>query len=806
MLAPLSWLREYVDIDVSVRELEEKLFGAGFEVEEVIEVGKDVSGVVVGLVKSVTPVPDTHISVCTVDCGDKGTFQICCGADNVRPGGKYPAALVGATVIKTARDHITPEGVMTISKGKIRGIESEGMLCSGVELGLNDDLCPGAEYFGLLVLPEDAVPGEDVKPLLGLDDFIFDIALTANRPDCQSIVGMAREVAAVLKKPFKMPDLSYAETGKTIDFDVTVDAPDLCPRYIAHYVSDVTIAPSPAWMRRYLALVGVRSISNIVDITNFVLKEFGQPMHAFDLDFLEGNKIRVRRAEPGEKIITLDEKEFALTPDNLVICDGKKPVALAGVMGGLNSEIRDTTTEVVFECAKFARDNIRRTARALGQPTDSSQRYEKGVDEYATVNGVKRALHLVEQLGCGKVSSLHIERAAGPDPAPRPLTVSISKMNALLGITVPSDEILRHLAALDFAPEIEGDTLRLSVPPWREDIDDHVSDIAEEVIRSYGYEHITPRFLETARVTAGGRADEQTALLRLKNALVSQGFFETVFYSFFSPADLDTLRLPDDAPERKAIRIKNPISEDLSLMRTTLLPSMLNAIVRNLRRGNPAGRLFEIGARFLADELPITDYPEERKTLSFGVFGEGETFFTAKSALAAIEEAFGLNFRCEADTLPFLHPGMTAAIFLGEEKIGVMGALAHDVAADLSIDKPVFLGQIDYKALESHLFGTMKYRPLSRFADERRDLALVMDESVRCADIEDAVRSSCKYVRSVDLFDVYRDEKRVGAGKKSLAFSVLFSPEDQEFAPGEVDKYVDKIVRKLEYTMGITRR
>ena len=806
MLAPLSWLKEYVDIDVSVKELEEKLFGAGFEVEEVIDVGKDVSGVVVGLVESVEPVPDTHISVCRVNCGDKGTFQICCGADNVRPGGKYPTALVGATVIKTAKDHVTPEGTMTISKGKIRGIESEGMLCSGVELGLNEDLYPGAEYFGLLVLPQDAAPGEDVKPIVGLDDCIFDIALTANRPDCQSMIGMAREVAAVLKKPFKMPDLTFTESGKTIDFDVTVEAPDLCPRYIAHYVSDVAIGTSPAWMRRYLALVGVRSISNIVDITNFVLKEFGQPMHAFDLDFLEDHRICVRRAAPGEKIVTLDEKEFTLSPENLVICDGRKPVALAGVMGGLNSEIREDTKEVVFECAKFARDNIRRTARALGQPTDSSQRYEKGVDEYATKTGILRALHLVEKLGCGKVSSVHIERAAGPDPAPRQIGVSIAKINALLGIEVPKEEILRHLAALDLAPEIEGDTLRLSIPPWREDLDEHASDIAEEVIRSYGYEHITPRFLETARVTAGGRTPEQQTRLQLKNALVSQGFYEAVFYSFFSPADLDMLRLPEDAPERKAIRLKNPISEDLSLMRTTLLPSMLNAIVRNLRRGNPEGRLFEIGVRFLAKELPITEYPEERPTLCFGVFGEGEDFFTAKSALAAMEDAFGLSFKYEADSVPYLHPGMTAAIFLGERKIGVMGALAHDVAEDLAVDKPVFIGQIDLGALEGHLFDTIKYHPLSKFADERRDLALVMDESVRCADIRDAVRSSCKYIRSVDLFDVYRDEKRVGAGKKSLAFSVLFTPEDKEFAPGEVDKYMDKIVRKLEYTLGVTRR
>ncbi|MGN1047423.1 MAG: phenylalanine--tRNA ligase subunit beta, partial [Eubacteriales bacterium] len=366
MLAPLSWLKDYVDIDVSAKELEGLLFSAGFEVEELIELGKDISGVVVGEVKTCELIPDTHIHVCTVDCGGKGTFQICCGADNVKVGGRYPAALVGATVYATAKDHVTVEGVTTIKKGKLRGVDSDGMLCSGVELGVNEDMFPGGGYNGLLVLPDDAPLGADVKPIVGLDDFIFDISITANRPDCQSIIGIAREVAAVLKKDFHMPALDYAEDGKPLDFSITVEAPDLCPRYIGHYVSDIKIAPSPMWMRRRLSMVGINSISNIVDITNYVLKEFGQPMHAFDLSDLDKNEIVVRRAHNGEKIVTLDSKEFALNENNLVICDGSRPVALAGIMGGLNSEIKDSTKDVIFEAAKFARDNIRKTSRALG--------------------------------------------------------------------------------------------------------------------------------------------------------------------------------------------------------------------------------------------------------------------------------------------------------------------------------------------------------------------------------------------------------------------------------------------------------
>jgi len=801
MLAPLSWLRDYVDIDVDAKELERLLFSAGFEVEELIQVGKDISGVVVGQVETCELIPDTHIHVCTVNCGDKGTFQICCGADNVCVGGKFPAALVGATVYATAKDHVTIEGVMTIKKGKLRGMESNGMLCSGVELGVSEDMYPGAGYNGLLVLPEDAPLGADVKEIIGLDDYIFDISITANRPDCQSIVGIAREVAAVLKKPFRMPALDYAVTGKNLEFKVTVEAPDLCPRYIGHYVSDITIAPSPAWMRRRLSMVGINAISNIVDITNYVLKEIGQPMHAFDLADLEQTEIVVRRAQDGEKIVTLDEKEFTLNPNNLVICDGNKPVALAGVMGGLNSEIKDTTKDVIFEAAKFARDNVRRTSRALGQSSDSSSRFEKGVDEYSTQIGMKRALHLIDELGCGKVSAVECEVSSGNSVESRPLTVSIAKMNELLGIVVPNEEIIRHLSALGFEPSIEGDALKVMVPPYRDDIDDHVQDIAEEVIRSYGYEHIVPTFLKTAQVTSGGRSDEQKLALRVKNTLCRQGYYESMFYSFFSPKDLDMIHLPEDAPERQAIRLRNPISEDLSLMRTILAPSMLNAVVRNLRRGNMEGRFFELARIFHADKLPLESYPEEHMMLSIGAFGEKETFFTAKGAVEALAAEFGLKFSYEKSEKVYLHPGMTAKILCEGKEIGYIGRVAHNICAELAVEKPVFLAELDYELLAGMMTRPMVYKPVSKFPNESRDLALVMDEAVTCAQIEDAILSSAKTVTSVKLFDVYRSEQ-IGAGKKSMAFNLIFTPDDHEFTGEEIDKAVEKILRKLSFTLG----
>lgn len=759
----------------------------------------------VGLVESCEPIPDTHLHVCQVNCGDKGVFQICCGADNVRAGGKYPAALVGATVYATAKDHVTVEGVMTIKAGKLRGVDSFGMLCSGAELGVSEAMFPGAGYNGLLVLPEDAVPGADVKPLLGLDDVIFDVAVTANRPDCQSILGMAREVAAILKKPLKMPALDYTVSDETPDLDVTVEAPELCPRYIGAAVNDVKIAPSPAWMQRRLALVGVNAINNVVDITNYVLKEFGQPMHAFDRRQLNDGRIVVRRARDGEKIVTLDEKEFTLTPENLVICDADRPVALAGIMGGLNSEIRDDTTAVLFESAKFARDNVRRTARALGQSSDSSARFEKGVDEYATVNGMARALHLIEALGAGRVTAFKKDVAVDPALTRRTFTASLNRINEILGVEVPVDVVKETLTALDFSPAVEGDRLTVSIPPYREDMDEHASDLAEEIIRSWGYEHIRPRFLDNAAVTAGGRTEEQKKLLKTRICLARAGFDEAVFYSFFSPRDLALLRLPEDAPETRAIRLLNPISEDLSLMRTTLVPSMINCAVRNLRRGNTAGRFFEIARVFRPKALPLTEYPEERTMLCVGLFGDQETFFTAKTAPEALAAAFGIRFTYRKAKKSFLHPGQTAEILYDGEVVGFMGKLSYEICEELAVEKPVYLVYLDYEALSPALSGAIHYQPLSRFVSETRDLALVADEEMTCGELQDAIFSACKAISDVRLFDVYRSDA-VGAGKKSMAFQLTFAPSDHEFTPEEIDGYVQKILRKLEHVYGVKLR
>ncbi|MGN0814775.1 MAG: phenylalanine--tRNA ligase subunit beta [Candidatus Coproplasma sp.] len=803
MKAPLSWLKDYVDIDVSAQELQKKLFDCGFEVEELIDIGKDISGVVVGEVIECEPVEGTHLHVCKVDCGDLGVKQICCGADNVEKGIKAPVALPGATVYATAKDHVTVEGVMTIKKGKLRGIESEGMLCSGVEIGVNGDMFDGGDYCGLLLLPKEFSNGADVKPLLGLDDYIFDIGVTANRPDCQSILGIAREVAAVLGKPLKEPDYSYTCVHSDEKIQVTDLAPELCPRYIAHYVKNIKIAPSPIWMRKRLALCGLRSINNVVDITNFILLEMGQPMHAFDLATLEGREIVVRRAKDGEKIITLDEKEFGLNHENLVICDGNKPAALAGIMGGLNSEIENDTTELLFEAAKFVRDSIRKTSRALGQHSDSSSLFEKGVNEYTTERAMERALNLIQKLGCGEITDVHVDvKTEYSHDGAKEMVVSVEKINKLLGITVPAEDMKDILSRLNFGVELDGDKMTLQVPPYREDIDLY-PDIAEEVIRMYGYDHVVGTFMPTATVTNGGYNDAQKALNALKGALVQQGLYEISTYSFYSEKDLDMLHIPADAPERSFIKIKNPIGEDLSVMRTTLAPSMLNTIVRNLRRGNMEGKLFEIAKIYTPKSLPLADFPVESDRLCIGVFGSYD-FYDFKGIIEAVAEKLNTKFIYAPSTRSFLHPGICAEISCDGEVIGYAGRIDPAIAEELAMERKAFIAEIDYEKLLSHA-KPFRYSPLPRFPEATRDLALVADMSITCGQIEAEIYNACKYVTSVKLFDIYAGAQ-LGEGKKSMAYTVTFTPKDEAITPENCDSYVKKILNNLKYKLNVTLR
>ena len=481
MLAPLRWLRDFVDIDVTVEELEKRLFDSGFEVEQIIPYGDKLDKVVTCKILEIAQHPNAErLRVCQVDVGKYGKLQIVTNAQNVKVGDIVPVAVDGATLATGDR----------IFNGKLRGEDSFGMFCGGEEIGITDEFYEGASFDGVLVLGEDFPLGEEVRDLLGLKDYVFDISVLANRPDCQSIVGIAREIACALNKPFKEPDLSFnAVNGKYEQIKVSIKDTELCPRYIAHLVKDVKIEKAPAWMSRRLALCGLNSINNIVDITNYVLLEMGQPMHAFDLAHVENNEIVVRRAENGEKIVTLDEKECVLTSDNLLICDGEKPIGLAGIMGGLNSEITDLTNTVLFECAKFKRDNIRRSARTLGKSSDSSKRFEKGVDEYTTERAMKRALHLIDELKAGVVTDVDVDCSAFKEQENREVKTTFAKINGVLGIEVPKDTVVDILTRLGFEVKVDGESISTVAPPYREDVEGY-PDLAEEVIRTYGYEHI----------------------------------------------------------------------------------------------------------------------------------------------------------------------------------------------------------------------------------------------------------------------------------------------------------------------------
>lgn len=799
MLLPLSWLKDYVDIDdISIDELETKLFSSGFEVEETKYLGAEIEKVVVGKIKKITKHEDSdHLQICIVDCGEKyGTdIQIVTGAQNVFEGALVPAALDGSCL---------PGGVK-IKKGKLRGVESNGMLCSGEELGINDNWYDGADVHGILILKDDAPIGEDICKIVGLDDYIFDISITANRPDCQSVLGMAREVAAIFNRPLKAPDMSFTANESANDAEITIEVHDfdLCPRYIGHYVKDVKIEKSPLWMRKRLALVGINSINTIVDITNFVLMELGQPMHAFDLSTLEGKGIRVRRAKDGEKITTLDEKEFNLTENNLVICDTKKPVALAGIMGGLNSEIKDSTKDVVFETAKFARDSIRKTSRSLGQTSDSSAKFCKGVDEYTTECAANRSLHLVEELGCGTVSATRIT-CCEKELKAKKVETTFAKINKVLGITVENEIITDILKRLEFDVKVNGENITAIAPLYREDIESY-EDLAEEVIRIYGYEHIVPRHLKFAEITNGGLTLSQQFEMKTKNALKMQGVFETINYSFYSTKDLDMLHFSEDASERKAIRIDNPISENYSIMATTLAPIALNTIVKNYRNGNMEGRFFEIANVFIAKELPPTELPHEKRTISLCAYGDNEDFFTFKGITEGIADDFGLTFTYEKGNKPFLHPGITANILLNGEIIGYIGQVSHEVGEEMALGKKAFIGEIDYEKLSSSYTSSMKYKPISQFPDIVRDFAFVCDEKITCGEIEDSIKKSCKYVTSVKLFDIFRG-KQLGEGKKSMAFNVILSPENKAISDKEVEKFTSKILKDLEFKLGISLR
>ena len=798
----LSWLKEYVDISISPKELEKKLFSVGFEVESVEYLGANIENVFVGEVTSIEKYEGTHLYICHINCGEgREDNLILTGADNVFKGAKVPTCLVGAKL---------PNG-MEITPRKMQGMVSYGMLCSGEELGLHADWHPSAGVDGIMILDDDAPVGEDIKTHLQLDDYLFDISITANRPDCQSVIGIAREVAAFLNTEFKSPDMSYSEDGVTNDeISVCVIDSDLCPRYLSHYVYDVRKVETPLWMKRRLLAVGHNTISALVDITNYVLVEIGQPMHAFDVSELSGKALNVRRANDGEKIVTLDKKEHTLSRNNLLIADAEKGSCLAGVMGSLGSGISDETTQVLFEAAKFLKDNVRKTSRGLGIQSDSAARFEKGIDEYTVECGMARALNLTQSLGVGKISSTHFDIAANAASGNKVIKVSVSQVNGVLGIDVPEDDIVKILKSLAFGVELADGVLTLEVPRYREDIDTY-QDIAEEVIREYGYDKITPTFLKNALVTNGGLNAKQQKELEVKNFLCSQGFFEIQSLALTDRTEFDLFRLPDDAPQRQVVEILNPLTQNLNIMRTMLAPSVLRSIENNIKKGNESLRFFELANVYIPKSLPLTEPPYEISTLCLGTSGENEDFFSMKEAIEKLAVANDLVFEYEKCSAPYLHPGRCAAVFVDGVQIGLFGQLRYEVIKNLSIaegkksDVKIFLAEINYTLLSSMFKKSIAYKEESKYKKETRDLSLVVDKTLECGEIVKAIKSASDTITSVDLFDIYEGE-RMEPGKKSLAFKICLASNEFDITEQITNETVAKILAKLDDAYGIKMR
>ena len=891
-----KWLSEFVTVDANDKDFAEAMTLSGSKVELTHDLGGEISNVVVGQVLSMERHPDSdHMWVCQICVGQEAPIQIVTGAWNVHVGDLVPVALHKSTL----------PGGKKIEKGKLRGVESNGMLCGLAELGLdtrdfpyavitpaallNDyhpldknkpsipaDITAGDKVFGpvvcakvleasiqpdgcfhtcldlggstacpdtlcanlhegdlvayntkadsictledlhaqqaefphcipdgIFILHEDCKPGDDLKPVVGLDDHVVEFEITPNRPDCLSIIGLAREASATFDAPLALhqPVVKGGGPGVLPELlDVETPAADLCPRYTARMVRNVKIAPSPKWMRERLRAMGVRPINNIVDITNYVMLEYGQPMHAFDYRYVKGGKIVVRRAEEGEELTTLDGSVRKLNPNMLVIADEHRAVGLAGIMGGLNSEIVSDTADVVFESANFDGTTIRRTALALGMRTEASAKYEKGLDPLNTLPAVERACELVELLGAGEVVDGVID-ILNYVPQPRVLKLEPEKINALLGTDIAAEEMVSILKKLDF--QVEGD--QVTVPSWRSDVE-AMADLAEEVARFHGYNNI-PTTLMRGQTTRGGYSPEQELERALGAVCRACGYDEIITYSFISPTYYDKIRWASDDPRRQSFKILNPLGEDTSIMRTTVLPSMLEILTRNYNFRNKCAKLYEVGRIYLpggADGLAV-----EKKVLSLGAYGEGMDFFALKGAVEAILgeiRAADVTFEAPQIPNPSYHPGRCAQVLVNGQEVGVFGQIHPLVAQNYGVDAEFYCAELDFDQLMCGQGPDPQYVPLPKFPAVTRDIAVVCGEAVTVGALEDCIRRGAKgLLKEVTLFDIYRG-KGVAEGKKSVAFNLVLRADDRSLTAEEADADVKAILETLEKELGAVLR
>ena len=798
MDTPISWIKAYVpDLSCTPQEYADKMTLSGTNMESITYLDKNLEKIVVGKIEKIEKHPDAKkLVICQVNVGEKELVQIVTGAPNVFEGALVPVVLAGGRVAGGHDGSPNPEEGIKIKKGKLRGVVSNGMLCSIEELGSNRDMYPEAPENGIYIFQKDVEPGADAVEALGLRDAVVEFEVTSNRVDCFSMIGLAREAAVTFDKPFYPPVITPTGNAEDVNdyIKVTVEDTDLCPRYTARVVKNIKLAPSPEWMQRRLSAIGIRPINNLVDITNYVMEEYGQPMHAYDLDTIANHEIIVKRAQDGDTFVTLDGQERKLDKDILMICDGEKEVGIAGIMGGENSMVTDEIKTLLFEAATFDGTNIRLSSKRIGLSTDASAKFVKGLDPNNAMEAMNRACQLIEELGCGEVVGGAVD--VYPNPViEKKLPFEPEKMNALLGTDVPEAQMLKYFDQLGLI--YDEANRELTIPTFRQDLG-CMADLAEEVARFYGYDNI-PVTLPRGESTAGKKPFKVRIEDTCRDVAEQNGFCGGMAYSFESPKVFDRLLLSKDAPERQAIEISNPLGEDFSIMRTISLNAMLISLSTNMAHRNKNVRLYEFGNIYLPKELPLKELPEERMQMTLGMYGEGN-FFTLKGVLEDIFETLGVDNMIEylpTKEYPFLHPGRQASVMLGNEKVAYIGQVHPEVMDNYSMKQNAIVAVIDMPVLVAHATFDRKYEAVAKFPAIKRDLSMTVSKEIFVGQLEKIIKKSGgKLLESVELFDVY-EGNQIEAGKKSVAYSLTFRAKDRTLEESEINVIVEKILNKL---------
>ena len=805
MDTPISWIKAYVpDLNCSVEEYADKMTLSGSNMESYKKLDENLEKIVVGKIEKIEKHPDADkLIICQVNVGTE-TIQIVTGAPNVSEGDLVPVVLDGGRVAGGHDGGKNPENGIKIKKGKLRGVESFGMMCSIEELGSTRDLYPEAPENGIYIFEKDVNPGDDAVEALGLRDAVVEFEITSNRVDCFSMVGMAREAAATFRKDFYPPVVTSTGNDEDVNdyIKVTVEDEELCPRYTARVVKNIKLAPSPEWMQRRLSAMGIRPINNLVDITNYVMEEYGQPMHAYDLDMISNREIIVRRAKKDDKFVTLDGEERIMDDSVLMICDGEKEIGIAGIMGGENSMVTDDIKTLLFEAACFDGTNIRLSAKKIGLRTDASGKFEKGLDPENAMAAMNRACQLIEELGAGEVVGGAVDVYPHPAEEVR-LPLEVDKMNALLGTNVPKEEILTYFHRLGLVYEEASN--ELLIPSFRQDLR-CMADLAEEVARFFGYDNI-PVTLPRGEATAGKKPFKIRVEDVCRDVAEQNGFSGGMSYSFESPKVFDKLLLSKDAKERQAIEISNPLGEDFSVMRTISLNGMLTSLSSNLAHRNTNVRLYEFGNIYIPEALPLEKLPDERMQMTLGMYGDCD-FFTLKGVLEDIMSALGLKGMSEyapTTEYPFLHPGRQANVSLNGESVAYIGQVHPEVMDNYSMKGEVYVAVIDMPVLVEKATFDRKYEGVAKFPAMKRDLSMVMKKEIFVGQLEKIFREKGgKLLESYELFDVY-EGNQIEEGYKSVAYSLTFRAKDRTLEEAEVSQIVDKILKELQ-NLGIELR